>query len=311
MTKKDGIAKPRALLLDDDRKWQEQVGTFLEARELEVDVCGTYREAESSVHRNTYDAFIVDLNLRDVNHNGLDFLKIALKEYPTAAFVILSGLVGPLTPEQEKLFQFWSAQGAPLRAQIDKLTYETDLDNWAQELLKCHRERYEQSERYHTKDERVKKLVTELVPIISRSSLPVLVLGESGTGKEEFARLIHEDAGNPNRSGPFVAVNCAAISDTLILSELFGHVMNSFTGAESHRLGWFLEASGWKDKAKSSRDQDDRSLKQLLDYYGVTEIQEFTKKVFGDQRKFEDDMAEIRRFLKHANRTIFESIRRG
>jgi DNA-binding NtrC family response regulator len=77
---------------------------------------------------------------------------------------------------------------------------------------------------------------------IAPARVPVLVTGESGTGKELLARLLHELG--PNPGGPFVAVNCGALSRDLAESELFGHERGAFTGADSRRAGWFEEASG-------------------------------------------------------------------
>ena len=76
---------------------------------------------------------------------------------------------------------------------------------------------------------------------LARGHLPILVTGESGTGKELFARLIHDHG--PHASGPFVAVNCGALSRELAESELFGHERGAFTGAGQRKQGWFEEAS--------------------------------------------------------------------
>ncbi len=75
---------------------------------------------------------------------------------------------------------------------------------------------------------------------MARHKAPVLLVGESGTGKELAARGLHQEG--PRKSGPFVAVNCGAISPTLVESELFGHQKGAFTGAESRRLGAFQKA---------------------------------------------------------------------
>lgn len=84
--------------------------------------------------------------------------------------------------------------------------------------------------------EPVRRSLVRLAP----SNLPILISGETGTGKEVVARFIHETSG---LSGPFVGVNCGAISEHLADSELFGHEAGSFTGATSRRQGWFEAAS--------------------------------------------------------------------
>lgn len=81
-----------------------------------------------------------------------------------------------------------------------------------------------------------------LLPAIAASPSTVLLTGETGTGKELFARTIHSLS--PQREGPFVAVNCAALPDTLLESELFGHKAGAFTGAVRDRLGRFAQARG-------------------------------------------------------------------
>jgi len=89
--------------------------------------------------------------------------------------------------------------------------------------------------------DRASRELVELLDRVSPSDAAVQITGETGTGKELVARYIHRKSG---RSGPFLAVNCGAISEHLIESELFGHEAGSFTGANSRREGWFEAANG-------------------------------------------------------------------
>ena len=84
--------------------------------------------------------------------------------------------------------------------------------------------------------------VIERAVRIAPTAASVLVLGETGTGKELFARILHELG--PHARGPYVAVNCGALSSELAESELFGHERGAFTGAAGRRIGWFEEADG-------------------------------------------------------------------
>jgi DNA-binding NtrC family response regulator len=85
------------------------------------------------------------------------------------------------------------------------------------------------------------KQVIALVERVARSDATVLITGESGTGKELIAKAVHERSG---RKGPFLAINCAAVPDTLLESELFGHTRGAFTDARAARKGLFVEADG-------------------------------------------------------------------
>ena len=85
--------------------------------------------------------------------------------------------------------------------------------------------------------------IFELIGHVAETAATVLICGETGTGKEQVARAVHQ-ASSLRRSGPFVAVNCAALPESLLESELFGHEKGSFTGAAGQRMGRFQQAHG-------------------------------------------------------------------
>jgi two-component system NtrC family response regulator len=86
------------------------------------------------------------------------------------------------------------------------------------------------------------RTVFESIRKVATTDAPVLLLGESGTGKEMAARAIHQ--GSARADGPFIAINCSAIPETLLESELFGHEKGAFTGAHAQRKGRFEIANG-------------------------------------------------------------------
>ncbi|MBW2366321.1 MAG: sigma 54-interacting transcriptional regulator [Deltaproteobacteria bacterium] len=126
---------------------------------------------------------------------------------------------------------------------LKDISHEIELENRNQELLKIKRElKYDALK---TKIIGVSKSMRGVFEVILRCAgvaSPVLILGETGVGKEVVARAIHENSDRKDKA--FVAINCSALPDTLLESELFGHVKGAFTGAISDRPGLFREAHG-------------------------------------------------------------------
>jgi PAS domain S-box-containing protein len=126
---------------------------------------------------------------------------------------------------------------------LKDITYEIELESRNQELRRIKRELgYSDIKSRIVGSSRSMQGVLEAMVRCSAVGSPVLLLGETGVGKEMVARAIHEQS--PRKDKPFVAVNCGAFPETLIESELFGHVKGAFTGAISDRIGLFREADG-------------------------------------------------------------------
>ena len=142
--------------------------------------------------------------------------------------------------------------------------------------------------------------VVNLANQIARSEAPVLVTGESGTGKEVIARHLHQKSARKDR--PFVAVNCAAIPDNLLESELFGHEKGAFTGAVARRIGKFEEANGGTLLLDEISEMDVRLQAKLL-----RALQERVIDRVGGTQPVKVDI----RIVATSNRNLAEAVKQG
>ncbi len=233
----------KLLFADDERSLQELMRIELVRLGHEVTVCPDGLTAVAALERNVYDCLIVDLDMPGLS--GIEVIAHAKELNPDTSAVILTG---KSTVE--------SAIAALRHGAYDYLTKPcklADLESLLQrvaaqrELQNKYRAVQRQLERVagptkligdSTAMERVRQMIAKVAPANST----VLILGETGTGKELVARSLHEQSAR--REQPFVAINCGALPENLIESELFGHKKGSFTGAEEHRIGLFEVADG-------------------------------------------------------------------
>lgn len=207
----------------------------------ESDNAHTLAAARALIEQNTYDALLLDQQLPD--GPGLDFLPDVKQAYPDLPAIMITGVndtVLPIKAIKAGAYDF-------IRKPMDRIELSTTLNN---ALNACRLARraavIEVAEDVDlgriVGQSRGMLDVCKAVGRVAPTGATVLLTGESGTGKEMVARAIHHYSG---RSGPFIAVNCSAIVDTLLESELFGHEKGAFTGADRVKPGKFeLAADG-------------------------------------------------------------------
>ena len=238
--KKDGAT---ILVVEDDPGQRRQLTGFLEeipARVLEAaDVAG----ARTLLRTESIDIVITDLRLP--GETGLDLLAWARAENPLVDFVVVTAHGSIEAAVQAMRRGAYDFLEKPidldvLELRIRRLLEKRRLDHEVGELRKRLTERLEVEDL--VAESPAMQEVLSIVGRVAPTDSTVLVTGESGTGKERIAALVHEQS--RRRAQTYIRVNCAALPETLLETELFGHVRGAFTGAHQDRVGRFEEADG-------------------------------------------------------------------
>jgi two-component system response regulator AtoC len=232
----------RVLVVDDEEDIRTFIAEALEdASDLQVVKAKDGQEAAELCSHQEFHLVITDLSMPRMG--GLSLLRKLRAETPETEVIVLTahGTVGTAV-EAMKLGAFDYLQ-KPLSGPDElRLLVRRALDTRA---LREESDRHKRSERKApplVAADPSMLAVAEQIRKVAATNATVLLLGESGTGKEVAARAVHEES--PRHAGPFVAVNCAAITETLLESEIFGHEKGAFTGATEARRGRFELADG-------------------------------------------------------------------
>lgn len=235
--------KGKVLVVDDDKAMCELIDTTLTMKGYATTWCQSADEAYALLHEHDFDVVLTDVRMpgttglqlcQQITSSRPDIPVIVMTAFgtlDTAVATIRSGAYDFLTkPVELELLTITIARAVEhrqLKRQIHLLEQQAKTESHFGEMLG---------------ESRPMQHLYDQLNRVSKSDASVLITGESGTGKELVARSIHKLSNRA--SHPFVAVNCAALSETLLESELFGHVRGAFTDARSERKGLFMEAEG-------------------------------------------------------------------
>lgn len=291
----------KVLVVDDELSMREFLQILLEGEGHQVETAGDLAEAVTLCQRDTPDLVYTDLKLP--GSSGMDLLRYLREEYPETQVIMMTAFGTADTAVEAMRLGAYDYQVKPVKVDeiraltakaLEKLNLIRDNKNLSAQL----RGRFGFSRFIGTSPKMT--LVVELIEKVARSRTNVLIEGESGTGKELVARSIHE--GSSRAQGPFVAINCGAIPETLIEAELFGHVAGAFTGAGRGRRGLFEAAHGGTIFLDEIGE-----LPQQMQVRLLRVVQERTVRRVGDEREKPVDA----RIVAATNRDLQEQVKLG
>jgi two-component system response regulator HydG len=233
----------RVLIVDNEPAHAEAVAESLARAGYECTIATSGTQGAQKLEEQEFDVVITDLVMADLD--GLEILRLAKRALPDAEVIMITGhgtIPSAVEALQQGAFNYLEKplDLKQLRAVVDRASESLRLRRTNAELSRRLDEKFGfegvigSSPQMHEVIDRLKR--------IAPNNASVLIQGETGTGKELVAQAIHQNS--PRKNKPFVALNCAALSENILESELFGHVKGAFTDASFDRVGKFEYANG-------------------------------------------------------------------
>lgn len=235
----------KVLVVDDDKVLQQSVRQALEYHHFVVDVADNGKEAVAKVYRDKYDLVVMDVNMPEMD--GIQALTEIKKHDPAMIVLILtaySNVTDAVKAVKEGAYNYLEKpiSGENLVALIKRaLKARSLVETTAFSAPLLSAGDGQTTDKFVGESNSMKK-VFDVISKLAKVNTPVLIRGESGTGKELVAKAIHFNG--PRKDEKFVTINCGAVPENLIESELFGHEKGAFTGATERKIGKFQYAEG-------------------------------------------------------------------
>jgi DNA-binding NtrC family response regulator len=243
MLQANTLSKPRLLILDEDRIILQSLSQFLRRDGYEVKTTDRPDDAMAILDGGQTELLLADINMPGIK--PADFLREVRRRFPHVVVVVITSygsIGGAVEATKIGAFDYLTKPivDEEIRVVVEKAARQQSL------LFENHALRQQLDLRFGLEnvighDHKMLKIF-DLVEAVTDSRTTVLMTGESGTGKSLLARAIHHRS--PRRDKPFVEVSCGALPESLLESELFGHVKGAFTGAVADKPGRFLAADG-------------------------------------------------------------------
>jgi DNA-binding NtrC family response regulator len=291
----------RILVVDDDREMASLLSDVLRGEGFFVLPLSDSLEASRILQKEEFDVLITDLKMKGLK--GLDLLEEAKKEAPLTPVIIITAFGTIESAIQAMKMGAYDYITKPFQMDQIVLIVKKALENrWLKKEVARLKKEMESRYHYHHligKSPAMQKIY-DLIERIRDSSGNVLLTGESGTGKELVARAIHYSGSR--KGGPFIPVNCAAIPETLLESELFGYKRGAFTDAKADKKGLITEA-----REGTLFLDEITELSPLLQAKMLRVIEERQVRPLGDTNSHPVDV----RFISASNRSMKELIHQG
>ena len=230
--------KARLLIADDDQWLLESMAEWLAGEGYLVQTASSIEQTTKILAKESFDLLMCDIRFDD--GDGIALLRKVRKRFPELPVLMMSGYAGPDAARESIAAGAFELLTKPiiddeLHTAITRALKQKDITD-ENERLKEALDRRFGLESIVSHDLRMLKIF-EMIDNVADSRASILITGENGTGKSMIARAIHKKSSR--RKGPFVEVACGALPDTLLESELFGHMAGSFTGATHNKIGKF------------------------------------------------------------------------
>ena len=230
--------QPRILVVDDERSMQEFLEILLRKEGYDVATVGDVPSALIALDSDDFDLVISDIQMPD--RSGLDLLRALRQAQPEIVVIMITAFATTETALAAMKEGAYDYITKPFKVDEIKLVVKKALEKKllaAENARLRHELRSERQQRPLVGNSPRMQQLYEMIGRVAATKTNVLIVGESGTGKELVARAIHAESDRADKS--FVALNCAAIPENLLESELFGHVKGAFTGAVGNKAGLF------------------------------------------------------------------------